>query len=126
MNLNRSEDHFFTEMEVLNEKVYYACSHVNLLNQEIELLKIRYSKALKHQQPSFRYSLRLQLATHEGVRETILQYAHMLARKMDTIEEAIISRRAARNMFILFTQKVLFRTIKHSKVCLCVQNDSLS
>ena len=95
MTLNRSEDHLITDMQMLNEKVYYACSQVNLLNQEIELLKIRYSKALKNQQPSFRYSLRLQIATHEGVRGTILQYAHMLARKMDTIEEAIVNRRAA-------------------------------
>ena len=95
MTLNRSKDHLITDMQMLNEKVYYACSQVNLLNQEIELLNIRYSKALKNKQPSFRYSLRLQLATHEGVRGTILQYAHMLARKMDTIEEEIINRRAA-------------------------------
>ena len=95
MTLNRSEDHLITYMQMLNEKVYYACSQVNLLNQEIELLKIRYSKALKNKQPSFRYSLCLQLATHEGVRGTILQYSRMLARKMDTIEEEIVNRRAA-------------------------------
>ena len=55
-------------MNVLNEKVYYACSQVKLLNQEIDLLNIRYLKALTNKEPSFRYSLRLQLATHEGVR----------------------------------------------------------
>ena len=95
MTLIQSEDHLITEMNVLNEKVYYACSQVKLLNQEIDLLNIRYLKALKNKQPSFRYSLRLQLATHEGVRGTILQYARMLARKMDNIEETIVNRRVA-------------------------------
>ena len=95
MTLNQSEDYIIAEMNVLNEKVYYACSQVKLLNQQIELLNIRYSKALKNKQPSFRYTLRLQLATHEGVRGTILQYARMLARKMDNIEETIVNRRVA-------------------------------
>ena len=95
MILIKSEDYFIIEMNVLNENVYYACSQVKLLNQEIDLLNIRYSKAMENKQPSFRYSLRLQLATHERVRGTILQYARMLARKMDNIEETIVNRRVA-------------------------------
>lgn len=77
------------QLNKLNDKVHYACNQVKLINQEMELLNVRYSKALQNEKPAFRYSLRLRLATYEGVRETILLYARMLANKMDQVEEEI-------------------------------------
>ena len=72
------------------------------------LLKARVTCVGVCGQPSFRYSLRLQLATHEGVRDTSLQYARMLARKMDNIEETIVNRGVALNIILYYLHKVFF------------------
>lgn len=92
---NHREMMLIEEMNKLNEKVYNVCSQVKLINQQIQLMNIRYVKALQMEQPSFRYSLRLRLATYEGVRGQLLQYARMVASKMDDIEETILNVRTA-------------------------------
>ena len=91
---NHREMMLIEEMNILNNKVYIVCTQVKLVNQQIQLMNIRYEKALKMEQPSFRYSLRLRLATYEGVRGQLLQYARMIANKMDVIEETILNVRA--------------------------------
>lgn len=82
------------EMDRLNIQVFQACGQVKLINREIEQLNVRYNHALQNEQTSFRYSLRLRLATYEGVRSKILQFARMKANRMDDIEEEILNCRA--------------------------------
>lgn len=93
MAATQFEENLLAEMNELNNKVFYACTQVKMISQQIDLLNIRYKKALTNERHSFRYSLRLRLATYEGMRDTILKYARMTATKMDTIEEMILSQR---------------------------------
>ncbi len=92
-NTNERESAFIAQMNLLNDKVFHACTQVKVLNQEIDLLNKRYQRALLNERSSFRYSLRLRLATYEGVRGTLLQYARMNAHQMDEIEEIIMNER---------------------------------
>lgn len=50
-----------------------ACHSVNLLDQKLDLLTCRYQRA--ENQKGFRYNLRLQLATLEGMRASYYEYA---------------------------------------------------
>ena len=50
-----------------------ACHHVNLLDQKLDALTCRYQRA--ENQKGFRYNLRLQLATLEGMRASYYEYA---------------------------------------------------
>ena len=78
------------ELNKLNHLVYYACTQVKLLNHEIDQLNTRYERALTHELCSFRYSLRLRLATLEDAKTTILQYAQHKAVRMNEIEETLL------------------------------------
>ena len=50
-----------------------ACHSVNLLDQKLDVLTCRYQRA--ENQKGFRYNLRLQLATLEGMRASYYEYA---------------------------------------------------
>lgn len=50
-----------------------ACHSVNLLDQKLDILTSRYQRA--ENQKGFRYNLRLQLATLEGMRASYYEYA---------------------------------------------------
>ncbi len=61
---------FETEM-----KFKKACEQVVLLNDKLEGLQRRYDKARIENHRSFRYNLRLKMATVEGVRNAYYEYA---------------------------------------------------
>ena len=63
------------EFDKLNRLVYYACCQVQLINNEMDQLNTRYNRAVHRENNSFRYSLRLRLATFEDTRTAILYYA---------------------------------------------------
>lgn len=52
-----------------------ACEQVVLLNDKLEGLQTRYEKARQENHRSFRYNLRLRMATVEGVRNAFYEYA---------------------------------------------------
>ena len=78
------------ELHRLNRLVYYSCTQVKLIDNEIDQLNIRYKRAQSNDLNTFRYLFRLRLATYEDTRTSVLQYAKDKARRMDEIEEILI------------------------------------
>lgn len=79
------------ELMSLNQQICYACDQVMILNTQIKDLETRYDRAADVQSKSFRYSLRLRLATLEGTRTMFLEYAKKKAIRLDTIEAEVKS-----------------------------------
>lgn len=52
-----------------------ACEQVVLLNDKLDGLQRRYDKAVQENHRSFRYNLRLKMASVEGVRNAYYEYA---------------------------------------------------
>ena len=59
-----------------------ACEQIILLNNKLEELQSRYNWAREEDRKSFRYNLRLKMATCEGVRNTYYEYACLKAEKI--------------------------------------------
>lgn len=59
-----------------------ACEQVVLLNDKLEGLQRRYDKARQENHRSFRYNLRLKMASVEGVRNAYFEYACVKAEKI--------------------------------------------
>ena len=59
-----------------------ACEQVVLLNDKLEGLQRRYDKAVQENHGSFRYNLRLKMASVEGVRNAYYEYACEKAEKI--------------------------------------------
>ncbi len=59
-----------------------ACDQVILLNDRLEGLQRRYNKAREENRRSFRYNLRLRMATVEGVRNAYYEFACEKAEKI--------------------------------------------
>ena len=53
-----------------------ACEQILQLNQRMDEMQFRYTKAKKANHRSFRYNLRLRLAVIEGLRNMYYDYAH--------------------------------------------------
>jgi len=76
----------------LNDQINKACDQVLLLNRNIQDLERRYDRAAQEQRKSFRYTLRLRLATLEGLRSVFLEFAKMKAGEMDDLEAQLMGR----------------------------------
>jgi hypothetical protein len=76
----------------LNQLICKACDQVLLVNGEIQSLEARYSRAAQAQRKSFRYTIRLRLATLEGLRSMYLEYAKLKAEEMDELELSLHSQ----------------------------------
>ena len=56
-----------------------ACEQIAFFNKHLDDLQIRYDRANKDGNKSFRYSLRLKIAAGEGLRNTYYEYARSKA-----------------------------------------------
>ena len=56
-----------------------ACEQIVFFNKHLDDLQIRYDRANKDGNKSFRYSLRLKIAAGEGLRNTYYEYARSKA-----------------------------------------------
>ena len=72
-------------LKQMNRKFRLACKQVVLMNNEIEYLQNRYDKAVDCSSRSFRYFLRLKIATLEGIRNMFYDYASQHADKLDAL-----------------------------------------
>ena len=71
---NRLDKNFFL---IDNEKKFKrACKQILQLNQRMDEMQFRYTKAKQANHRSFRYNLRLRLAVIEGLRNMYYDYAH--------------------------------------------------
>jgi hypothetical protein len=63
------------QLASMEKRFLLCCQQITMVDQRLDALQIRYIRASKDQNRSLRYSLRLQIATVEGVRNIFYQYA---------------------------------------------------
>jgi len=78
------------QLKQMNKKFRLSCNQVVLLNNEIEYLQIRYDQSVADHRRSFRYFLRLKIATLEGVRNMLYEYACRRADQLDAMHEQLL------------------------------------
>jgi hypothetical protein len=69
---NKANYEYLDEME---KRFLLCCRQITIVDQKLDYLQIRYQRASRANHRSLRYSLRLQIATVEGVRNVYYQYA---------------------------------------------------
>ena len=74
--------HLYAQLYETETRFKKACEQVVLLNDKLEGLQKRYDKARQENHRSFRYNLRLRMATVEGVRNAYYEYACGKAEKI--------------------------------------------
>ena len=84
MNSSHSEDtsrtSYLQEVIFFKEQQFqYASDQITILNREITILQKRYKQMTSENQRSFKYNIRLKLATLEGVRCVFYRYAEQKA-----------------------------------------------
>ena len=65
----------YADLEKAESSFQKACEQIVLLNKRLDELQLRYDRANKDGNKSFRYSLRLKIAAGEGLRNTYYEYA---------------------------------------------------
>jgi hypothetical protein len=73
-------------MEQMDRKFQRACEQILLLNNQILDLQSRYDRAVSDRQRSWRYHLRLRIATVEGIRNMYYEYACLRADELDDLQ----------------------------------------
>ena len=86
---NKSIQETLSKMKVLDAKFCKACQQIRILNHRIKDKQVRYNRAYKVNQRSWRYSLRLQLATMEGVRNMFYEYAYQRADELEALQDIL-------------------------------------
>ena len=79
-----------TELRTLDKKFRRSCRQIVLLNNRISDLQARYKRAYRDDRKSFRYTLRLQLATTEGTRNMYYEYACRKADELEAIQDQLV------------------------------------
>ncbi|VDI63792.1 Hypothetical predicted protein [Mytilus galloprovincialis] len=74
---------------IAENKFRKACEQIKLITRRLNLLQIRYDKAKRDDMKSFRYTLRLQLATTEGARNMFYEYAVKQATQVGRLKREI-------------------------------------
>ena len=90
---NSDEDYsekLLCSLKQMNKKFRLACTQVVLMNNEIEYLQNRYDRAVNCSSRSFRYFLRLKIATVEGIRNMFYDYASQHADKVDDLHVKLL------------------------------------
>ncbi len=72
----------YAELTDTETRFQRACEQIILLNGKLEGLQRRYDKAREENHRSFRYNIRLQIASTEGVRNAYYEYACEKAEKI--------------------------------------------
>ena len=62
-----------------------ACEQIVFLNKKLDDLQVRYDRANREGNKSFRYSLRLKIAAGEGLRNTYYEYACVKADRVTNL-----------------------------------------
>ena len=83
-------EELLSRMRTLNKKFKNACNQVILLNNQIEHLQVRYDRAVQCNKRSYRYFLRLRLATLEGIRNMFYEYACRRADQLDEMQDQLV------------------------------------
>ncbi len=83
------------ELQDTERRVFECCQQIVLIDQKLDIVQTRYNRADNDNFRSLRYSLRLQLATVEGVRNAYYEYAKSKAQKMAKLRQDIFGSEIA-------------------------------
>ena len=78
------------ELEILERKYDCCYRQILVLNNRIRDLECRYQRACRGGRTSYRYTLRLQLATTEGMRNMYYEYACRKADELEAVQEQLV------------------------------------
>lgn len=73
------------------KKFVLCCQQITLVDQKLDALQVRYIRANKNNDRSARYSLRLQIATMEGMRNIYYEYAKIKGIEIAEIRRALFA-----------------------------------
>ena len=73
----------------IDRKFRRARKQILILNDRIESLIVRYQRSTVEKKRSFRYAMRMQAATVEGVRNMFYEYAKRQCEDMDNLQEKL-------------------------------------
>ena len=65
----------YADLEKAESSFHKACEQIVFLNKRLDELQLRYDRANKDGNKSFRYNFRLKIAAGEGLRNTYYEYA---------------------------------------------------
>jgi hypothetical protein len=65
----------YLQMRKIERKIRRANAEIRILDRKMDILSIRYRRAVTDGRKAFRYSYRIQLATLEGVRQAFCEYS---------------------------------------------------
>ena len=82
-------DQEFCHLKELERRFLLCCQQINLVDQKLDALQVRYIRASRDEHRSVRYSLRLQIATVEGVRNIFYQYAKVKGAEIARIRRGV-------------------------------------
>lgn len=91
MEAKQNHEEVIGKMRVLDRKFRRSCRQIMLLNHRIKDKQMRYNRAYKGNQRSWRYSLRLQLATLEGMKNMYYEYAYRRADELEALQEELVT-----------------------------------
>ena len=91
MEVNHNTDEAIAQLRALDQKFRHSCRQIMLLNHRIKDKQVRYDRAYKLNQRSWRYSLRLQLATLEGMRNMFYEYAYRRADELEALQDSLVA-----------------------------------
>ena len=83
------------ELQDVERRFFKCCQQIVLIDQKLDIVQTRYNRADKDNFRSLRYSLRLQLATVEGVRNAYYEYAKSKAQKMAQLRQVLFGSEIA-------------------------------
>ena len=72
---------------IAEQKFRKSCKQIKMITRRLDLLQTKYDKARRDDMKSFRYTLRLQLATTEGTRNMFYEYAVRQAREVARLQK---------------------------------------
>ncbi|KAI0219658.1 hypothetical protein LSAT2_028863 [Lamellibrachia satsuma] len=78
------------DIRTLDHKFSRSCDQIMLLNNRIDDMQSRFDCALADSQRTFRYSIRLRLATLDGVRNMFLEYATRVADQLESLQQLLV------------------------------------
>ena len=88
--MSRDTAQLLQELHESDRKFRRAGRQIIILSNKIKDLNARYQRAQKEDRKTFRYTLRLQLATIEGMRNMFYEYLARKAEELDAIQDQLV------------------------------------
>ena len=77
------------DLQDAERRFFQCCQQIVLIDQKLDIVQTRYNRADSDNFRSMRYSIRLQLATIEGVRNAYYEYAKSKAQEMARLRQEL-------------------------------------